>query len=298
MDEIITLVLKDLETAKGLLENDPIHLGTTPSTVLASKVTVDANNNIYAWHNRRFHFNYYAAIATMARVYLWKGDKANALSKALEVIAAQEEKFPWVIAGNLMNIGSDKISDKIQDATFATEHIFALNATKLETLSDGYLYGGQGSLLLTDRSIYPSSFDYRYKNLFKILDGTTLYVTRKYESLSNVSAAFKNRIPMIRISEMYYIAAECEGDGTLATDYLNAVRNNRGLTAEKLENLTPDLLKNEIFKEYQKEFYGEGQLWYYYKRTLAPTIEANKNYFTSIDLYTFDRPENEDAYRF
>ena len=58
---------------------------------------------------------------------------------------------------------------------------------------------------------------------------------------------------------------------------------------EKLENLTPDLLKNEIFKEYQKEFYGEGQLWYYYKRTLAPTIEANKNYFTSIDLYTFDR---------
>ena len=173
-----------------------------------------------------------------------------------------------------------------------------MNATKLETLSDGYLYGGQGSLLLTDRSIYPSSFDYRYKNLFKILDGTTLYVTRKYESLSNVSAAFKNRIPMIRISEMYYIAAECEGDGTLATDYLNAVRNNRGLTAEKLENLTPDLLKNEIFKEYQKEFYGEGQLWYYYKRTLAPTIEANKNYFTSIDLYTFDRPENEDAYRF
>ena len=298
VDEIITLVLKDLETAKGLLENDPIHLGTTPSTVLASKVTVDANNNIYAWHNRRFHFNYYAAIATMARVYLWKGDKANALSKALEVIAAQEEKFPWVIAGNLMNIGSDKISDKIQDATFATEHIFALNATKLETLSDGYLYGGQGSLLLTDRSIYPSSFDYRYKNLFKILDGTTLYVTRKYESLSNVSAAFKNRIPMIRISEMYYIAAECEGDGTLATDYLNAVRNNRGLTAEKLENLTPDLLKNEIFKEYQKEFYGEGKLWYYYKRTLAPTIEANKNYFTSIDLYTFDRPENEDAYRF
>lgn len=61
VDEIITLVLKDLETAKGLLENDPIHLGTTPSTVLASKVTVDANNNIYAWHNRRFHFNYYGS---------------------------------------------------------------------------------------------------------------------------------------------------------------------------------------------------------------------------------------------
>ena len=298
VDEVVTLVLKDLEIAKGLLENDPMRLGSTPNSVLASKVTVDEDNNIFAWHNRRFHFNYYATIATMARVYLWKGDKVNALTNALEVIAAQEEKFPWVIAANLSSIGSDDTADEIQDATFATEHVFALNATKLETLSDGYLYGGQGSLLLTDRSIYPSSFDYRYKDLFKLLEGTTLYVTRKYESLSNVSAAFKDRIPMIRISEMYYIAAECEENTTIATGYLNAVRDNRGLTAEKLENLTPDLLKEEIFKEYQKEFYGEGQLWYYYKRNLTPTIEANKDYFTSIDLYTFDRPEDEDAYRF
>ena len=301
VDEAITLILEDLGTAKGLLEKDPIYLGTTPNSILASQVTVDDANNIYAWHNRRFHFNYYAAIATMARVYLWKGDKTNALEKALEVISAQESKFPWVKSDNLLNIGSDNLNHKNQDATFATEHIFTLNATKLETLTENYLYKGSETshcLLLTDRSVYPSSFDYRYKNLFKIMEGTTLYVTRKYEPLSNVSACFKNRIPIIRVSEMYYIAAECEGNTTTATGYLNTVRDNRGLLAEKLENLTPEQLKEEIFKEYQKEFYGEGQLWFYYKRNLTPTIEANKDYFTSTDLYTFDRPDGEDSYRF
>lgn len=112
----------------------------------------------------------------MARVYQWKGDKTNALKKALEVISAQESKFPWVKSDNLLNIGSDNINHKNQDATFATEHIFALNATKLETLTENYLYKGSGSnfcLLLTDRSAYPSSFDYRYKNLFKMLEGYT-----------------------------------------------------------------------------------------------------------------------------
>jgi len=46
------------------------------------------------------------------------------------------------------------------------------------------------------------------------------------------------------------------------------VRLNRGLP-----NLTAGTVAvPEILKEYQKEFYGEGQLFYYYKRTNANAI--------------------------
>ena len=69
--------------------------------------------------------------------------------------------------------------------------------------------------------------------------------------------------PLIRMSEMYYIASETEPNLVAATDYLNLVRNHRGL---------PDLdatlidLPSELLKEYKREFYGEGQLFFYYKR--------------------------------
>ena len=67
--------------------------------------------------------------------------------------------------------------------------------------------------------------------------------------------------PLIRMSEMYYIAAETETSEDAALDYLNTVRRERGLG----DNLTAGVdLQNEIFKEYKKEFFGEGQLFYYF----------------------------------
>ena len=180
-EDAIEVMLEELKQAKELMANDPMRLGETPSACLASLPSgqyLSSARNIPTWHNRRFRFNYYAVVATMARIYLWKGDKPNALACAQEVIAAQESTFPWVQQSDLTGITSTSTSASSrhrQDRTFATEHIFALNVTDLENLMDTYIYDGaigmsqawETQLLLTGdgrTSLYEGyTADYRYQ---------------------------------------------------------------------------------------------------------------------------------------
>jgi hypothetical protein len=93
----------------------------------------------------------------------------------------------------------------------------------------------------------------------------------KFAQPTNISAmdtVFAFFQPLIRISEMYYIAAEAETNLEKAVGYLETVRRNRGL-ADELSSV--DLI-DEIRKEYIKEFWGEGQLFFFYKRTNQSTI--------------------------
>jgi hypothetical protein len=75
--------------------------------------------------------------------------------------------------------------------------------------------------------------------------------------------------PAIRLSEMYYIAAECVYDFSPdeAWDYFNTVRRSRGIgvTYEIPGGSYEELIEN-LVKDARKEFFGEGQLFYMYKR--------------------------------
>lgn len=301
VDSVLTHIITDLQTAKQLMTNDPMKLGTTPSTALASLPTGSYSTyDIPAWHNRRFHFNYYAAVATLARAYLWKGDKTNALAAAKEIIDVQSQKFPWVSNANLTTIGTDAVN---QDRTFATEHIFDLNIRKatFETNMDGYLYFKSTAIsssqytLNGDYSIYEKlTTDPRYQYLLTL--NSKKYILSKFYQNDNVGAYFQERLPLIRMSEMYYIAAECAPDVATGIAYLEKVRANRGLSAKQLSTaLTQNELQTEIQKEYRKEFFGEGQMWFYFKRKLATSI-PNMSSFNDVSLYTFDRPSDEDLY--
>ena len=102
-------------------------------------------------------------------------------------------------------------------------------------------------------------------------------------------------ICMLRLPEMYYIAAEAsyvQGDQEKALKYLQAVRNSRGLTAALPSDRTNTLEKfrAELQKERRKEFWGEGQLWYYYKRKSITTFSTN---MTDVDLFTWPIPDTE-----
>lgn len=326
VDNVLTQIINDLKEAKTLLANDPMKLGITPSSVLASLpsdaygidgafsssggggfiITVNPTKIAYSkygiqdWHNRRFHFNYYAAVATLARAYLWKGDKANALAEAQEIINAQESKFPWVQNSNLTTIGTTAVN---QDRTFATEQIFALNIRQstFENNMDGYMYfkstniATSGKVLNSNNTYYESlTTDPRLQYMFTV-NGSNTILTKFYQD-ETVASFFQERMPLIRLSEMYYIAAECSPDVATGISYLEQVRSHRGLSAKPLStDLSQSDFQKEISKEYKKEFFGEGQMWYYYKRTLASSIPNMYN-FTNTSLYTFDRPEDEDLY--
>ena len=86
----------------------------------------------------------------------------------------------------------------------------------------------------------------------------------------------KNRLSLIRLPEIFYIAAECYATSAtpnldMALQRLNKIRENRGISTP-LENLNADQIIKEIQKEYHKEFISEGVMFYYYKRTGCKSI--------------------------
>jgi hypothetical protein len=99
-------------------------------------------------------------------------------------------------------------------------------------------------------------------------------------------------IPLIRLSEVYYIAAESEPNPVDGFAWLNQMRPRRGLTPidpsqyGSLAVQFPTLLANE----YLREFYGEGQAFFFFKRTAYRQQYENGQAFAVFNY-------NDAAYR-
>ncbi len=120
---------------------------------------------------------------------------------------------------------------------------------------------------IKETTVLPSANDVRYTMLLPI-DGGVAYNCPKLYQSDNYSFAYRNRIPMIKLSEMYYIIAEYyiqKGLDAEALAMMDIVREHRGIT-EKYDAATTDA-REELTLEYMREFMSEGQLFYYWKRT-------------------------------
>ena len=273
------LLLDDLTTALNCLrETDPIIV--EPSGSFESTLNSDGY-----WTNRSKRMNYYAVAALAARVYQWKNELETASNYAQEVIDGVFD------AGLVSWVDSDAIvkesSEDLKDWIFSTEHIFSLDVTDLYSSLRVMFFSGDRNALYIDDSfvsvLFPSSDlagaeDIRGTALH--LKYTNLgYVLYKYYGSSNFISAYRNRIPMTRISEMYYIVAEyliSQGQNADALKQLDIVREHRGITSE----LSADLdASEELLKEYYREFVGEDKLFYYLKH-----IKAEKSLSSTFDL--------------
>ena len=108
---------------------------------------------------------------------------------------------------------------------------------------------------------------------------------------------------MLRLPEMYYIAAEAsyvQGDQEKALKYLQAVRNSRGLTAALPSDRTNtlDKFRAELQKERRKEFWGEGQTFLDYKRTNASFGDVSNNKVITLtpEIRVLPWPRNEQEF--
>ncbi|QPH41480.1 RagB/SusD family nutrient uptake outer membrane protein [Pedobacter endophyticus] len=263
---VLDSVLVDLNRAEQLLQNDPVRSqGVVPVT------GTDPKGDFVKLRNRRL--NYYAVLGIKARVLLYKGDKPAALLAAKQVIEEAGKWFPWTD----QKLTLPGIADP--DRSFSSEVIFGVQNPDL--------YNQQRTLfaaaLTTEGILAPSSGvlsevfennenDYRLRvNWVSGAGSGKPYKTFvKYQDVSNNALLFRNLQPLLRISEMYYIAAECSPDRTLAFRYLNTVRTNRGLPS------LPDNvdISGALQRAYRKEFWGEGQTFFYYKRKALASISG------------------------
>lgn len=139
--EVLDLTIKDLEKAADLLQEDPVKTGKATTSFLGT---------------RNFHFNYYAVRALMARVYLYKNDKVNALKNAREVMLSNQ--YSWVKKAQVATTTRES-----RDGIFLPECIFMLNNTGLKKLTETYLKESEnnsvGNLLITTAEVRDEIFE-------------------------------------------------------------------------------------------------------------------------------------------
>ncbi len=261
-NEVMDKIITDLQMAEQYLVNDPIKTKGINGVVLN-----DGNDFYETFRNRRM--NYYAVKALQARVYLYRGNTTAALESARAALA-NEALFPWT---TYASIYTDKINP---DRIFSNEVLFGLQNAAMYNLNVQVFDGS-----LKDEDIlapHPTRLtavfenletDYRYTTTWLFPPSGKNYRTFfKYTDIVDKALLRRMFQPLVRKTEMYYIIAECETDKTEQLRVLNQVRLNRGLI-----NVPATVTVNtELQKEYQKEFYGEGQLFFYYKRRNMATI--------------------------
>jgi hypothetical protein len=295
VSQVIAQCVADLTRAKSLLVNDKD----------IDKITDNqgSTSNDLAGMYRQNHLNYWAVNAELARVYLYNDQKDSALYYARQVI--NSSKFTLMAAADIHNDPSTIDAD----LSFSSEHVFSLYASKGKAMADSYFKSSTGSsadavdlystvsylnTIYQTQSVGYSS-DVRglgaAKSLWNQISSTVVY-SKKYW-FDNASNVREGLIPLIRISEMYYIAAECSPLVSDGVAYLNVVRAARLIPALETD-IDAATLDQEIMKEYQKEFYAEGQLWFYYKRknllTISNLPEGNT---ISVASFVFPLPQDE-----
>ena len=290
-EEVAGQVAADLEDARTLLANDPVK---TEGTLMSG--AQDGTSNFMRY--RALRLNYYAVEALLARVCLYMGDKKDAFKYASDVIkTADNGIFPFV--DKSLVTGSPADPDRI----FSSEVLFALTNTSRGTIHKNfydpsrlpnYVFYMDNSLMsnivfggATTTGGYQD--DYRYRANW-IATGSNRYFYKYSDMVANGSIQ-NTMIPMLRLGEMFLIAAESQSnDLAKGVQYVNALRRNRGVA--NLQTLTPDLLKYE----YIRELYGEGQLFYLYKRLNSDVItsaNSNKNPKASDLIFVVPLPDSE-----
>jgi len=304
--ESLDKMIADLLAAKELLRPvDPIMSASYrvnyPNITDTLQYTEESSTDLFL-QNRRHRFNYYAACAELARVYLYKDDKVNALANAMEVI--NSKKFPFTDKADFIN------SDiKLKDRIMYKELIFAFYIPDMVDELSLYFNQGNASLLIKQSGadfMYETAgvggSDNRYKQWFETVNaGVGNLALQKYvrNPDAKVDDVTSNRHPLmapaLRLSEMFYIAAECTYDANpqQAQSLVDTVRTARGIN-EFLATASKDEFMNELVKEARKEFYGEGQIFYMYKRLNKSIVGLNGgSYGPSSSIFVLPLPNDE-----
>lgn len=261
-------LLPDLNGAETLLaEVDPV--------IEYGVLNTDGGDEGNWERYRQLRMNYYAVTLLKARLYLWIGDYANALSEAKKITDSEKVKefFPNVNPNRLLANSTNP------DRGFSTECLFGFYEN---AMSDIYLDSFSGSLdpavALQPRTgymdvLFSSASDYRRQSQWtgsiSSSGGDVDFV--KYKSFTankNNPEFWATFYGLMRKTEANYIAAECllnQNDLAGACAYLNQVLQARGVEALPETSSAATILK-QIKLEYLREFRGEGQIYYMFKR--------------------------------
>lgn len=234
-DKYMSLLTADLDEAERLLM---LHNNSTTTSTLHPEF-----------------LKYYGLLALRSRVALWMNDKEAACKYARMVCESG-----YFMLGTVADVNSGAYS-------FPTEHIFTLAQETKRTnfLVSYYVYEEilRSSLFADDPSDVRLSLWMQQEGSDEddvVKMNCIKFNLIKEEGTENEDLSLV--VPIIRLAELYLILIEC-------SDIDTANRLYEEFCLARRCTYTPlDLMNRQsiVMMEYQKEFVGEGQLFYYYKR--------------------------------
>lgn len=241
--------------------------------------------------------NKWAAMTLLSRVYLYKGDNANALTTAKDAIkGAEAKKYAlWTNAEYPTAWGNERDESNPGEVLF---EIVNLTVDSPGKESMGYLCSSSGykDMCLTStfyKLLNDDPKDIRNK-MYKV-SSKIAYIT-KYQPQGKEEISDAN-IPIFRLSELYLNAAEAavkERDNTNAFTYLEAIvkrANPANTTIGKIITL------DQVLTERRKELFGEGHRMFdairnnkriERKDVTIPAISSTKHLSLTDDAKSFD----------
>lgn len=286
--QVIAHILEDLNEAETWLKNDP--LVNYENDLLNDPGAYGAPMLDEFHYYRQNRFNLYAVKATKARVYLWIGDTQHAGQAAREVITA--EKFR-------LALNSDLTVEDAEDRTFSKEHVFAICNSKLANIVTPLFKSGTSVLqrkedvvnTLFEKNLNPEDIRI-YGTLFwesrEVTKNTYKYCYKKYDQNGEI-------VPLIRLAEMYLIAMECSSPQD-ALPLFKEFRISRKMNIDLETTLTDEqALMERIEKEYRKDFFAEGQMFFFCKRLAKKQIIAQNGtpMAMSLNNYVLPKPSGQ-----
>ena len=280
-EEVIRMALADLDSAANLLNGiDPV-LESGYQLMRNHFDDPQIPDHVFLSY-RGFRLNYYAVKALMARIHFYTGNQTAAFQYAEEVIAAKEAGF-----FQFTTQADFEKSEKDRDLQMYNELIFALDDATVTKRWFGVSKSDNTAFKVAKAAAIYSSGDFRL-NLLKVDKSASL----KYEDLEG---AKNKKIPLLRLSEMYLIAAEA-GYGinkSVAISRIEELKDNRGCSLN-MDDYSFEALQQEVLAEARREFLGEGQLFYWYKRLQCPEIlRGDQKVQMKPDHYILPLPATE-----
>lgn len=258
---------------------------------------------------RQLRFNYYAVKALQARFYLYTGRTDEAYAAARAVINATNA------SDGSAKFTLQRVTSTTTDFVLPGECIFMFNVPQLDEYITRLFNRASGNISLymaADKLSHAEMFggavststDTRYRfvwdNAVRDQSWNARPVLMKYDQ-TDVPAGDVDRmvkkqiIPAIRLSEMYLIAMETSNDMAEINSLYETYCVARELRAENFTDKSRVL--EMIVKEYRRDFFAEGQMFYTYKRlgaermlwTVPATTAVTENaYIVPLPTTEFD----------
>lgn len=259
------------------------------------------DDRFYDAVNRKFRMNLKAALALEMRICMWEGNYEAAQKRANEL-----KELGLDFAYNL------DTDERNRDLTFSEEMLFGLEANKRfdNVVKPYFKLTVNDDMNMNYDALYLGNT--RVEDLYEIKAGigaSDWRYTRWWDKSTNNYSLLKfweyekmfytNRVPLIRTSEVYYTLVECilrlGKDKDEAILLLNKVRNARNIpSSQNLSNdLTSEDVMKELEKEWRKDFIGDGQLFYYYKRLGVVSIPNGPAVAYDDKVYVLPMPQLE-----